>query len=376
MRKILRARFPFPRITGFSGEDGDLWFAGMHERAARVADMLCGENCHTTSRSRIHRSLVLSRCAARAAGGAVSVFCAQYGAPGLHDPAGRAVEAPMLVTLTRALPDTSDALLEGLRDSSVREDMRRARKAGFTYRLTTDPEAVREFHGRHFVPFARKFHMQDGAGMPLGQMLAQLGQGGELLCADLDGEWVAGILNMPDANIYGLGLLGIRDADESVRQKRVISALIVQSLQRGRELGLPAANFGGSLPFLGKGPIWFKAKWGCTLRADSDVPRMLVFLDLRHEKVRRALTERPIVHFHNGGLAAVAWLPPEDAAIKSIVREAGRYPGISRWHVLGPQEALAAAAEALQGIDGVVPVPVEIRPDAPLWLGQILGDRA
>ncbi|MDH3667716.1 MAG: GNAT family N-acetyltransferase [Paracoccaceae bacterium] len=372
MRRTLRIHFPFPRITGFSGEDGELWFAGSQERAASVAEVFCGGNCHTTDRRRIHRSRLLSRSADLAAGGAVSVFCAHRGAPGLHDPAGRAIEAPLLVALTRELPPTVTALMEGLGNSSVREDIRRMRKAGFTYRVTTDPGAVREFYGHHYEPLVRERFPEDGAVMSLDRMLARLGQGGELLCADLDGDWVAGIFNSAQADIYAMGNLGIRDANESVRQKRVASALILRSLQRAVELGRPAAAMGASLPFLGKGSIWFKAKWGCTLRADGDVPRMLAFLDLRHETVRRALTESPVVHFHDDELAAVAWLPPEEAAARAIVREAGRYPGISKWYVLGTQDTLTTAEETLQRNGRVVPIPVEVRADAPLWLGQIL----
>ncbi len=132
---------------------------------------------------------------------------------------------------------------------------------------------------------------------------------------------------------------------------------------------------GASLPFLGNGPIWFKAKWGCTLRANDEVPRMVAFLDLRHEAVRRALAESPIVHFHDDELAAVAWLPPGEAAAKIIMREAGRYPGISKRHVLGMQDTLSAAEEMLQSNDRIVPIPVEMRTADPLWLGQILRRR-
>lgn len=374
VRKTLRAHFPFPfpRITGFSGEDGELWLAGSQERAASVAEMFCGAHCNTTQQRRIRRSRLLSHCADLAAGGAVCVFCAHRGAPGLHDPAVRAIEAPLLVNLTRDIPETANGLMEGLTNSSVKEDIRRIRKAGFTYRVTTDPGAVREFHSQHYSPLIRERFPEDGIVMSADQMLARLKRGGELVCADLDGDWVAGMFNPPRRDTYALGALGIRDANESVRQKRVVSGLILRSLQRAVELGKPSAHLGRSLPFLGKGSIWFKAKWGCTLSAKGEVTKMQVFLDLRHDTVRRALAGSPVVHFHNDALAAVAWLPPEERAAKTIVREAGRYPGIARWHVLGTQDALTAAKDTLRRNNRVVPIPVEARSDEPLWLGQIL----
>ena len=84
----------------------------------------------------------------------------------------------------------------------------------------------------------------------------RLNRGGELVCADIDGAWVAGMFNLANPESYDLGSLGIRDADDAVRQKRVVAALIVRSLEQAVELGRGQATLGRSLPFLGKGPVW------------------------------------------------------------------------------------------------------------------------
>ena len=167
------------------------------------------------------------------------------------------------------------------------------------------------------------------------------------------------------------GPLGIRDADEAVRQKRVVSALLVRSMQRAVELGRPATTLGSSLPFLGKGPIWFKAKWGCALEFEPGSQGMQVLLDLRHPPVRAALAESPIIHCEKGTLAVTAWLPPGDGPLKALIREAGRFPGISRWYVLADPETLRAAGQALDVGDRIVPIEVEVRAAEPLWLGRL-----
>ncbi len=262
--------------------------------------------------------------------------------------------------------------MAGFRTSSTREDLRRIRRSGFTYRITNDPEDIRVFYSNHYVPLVRQRFPEDGSIMPLETMLKVLGRPGELVCADLDGEWVAGILNWVSGDNYTMGALGIRGADEAVRQKRVVSALLVRSMQRAVELGRSTTTLGSSLPFLGKGSIWFKAKWGCTLELAPGNQRMQMLLDLRHETVRTALADSPIIHCDGGELSVAAWLPPGDGPMKSLIREAGRFPGISRWHVLAEPETLRAAGPSLEASERIVPVGVEVSAAEPLWLGRLI----
>ncbi len=169
-------------------------------------------------------------------------------------------------------------------------------RANFSYRVTRDPDVVREFHARHYAPLVAHRFPEDGEIVRVEEMLDRLNRGGELVCADIDGAWVAGMFNLANPESYDLGSLGIRDADDAVRQKRVVAALIVRSLEQAVELGRGQATLGRSLPFLGKGPVWFKAKWGGTLTrgALGPVQDLHMFMDIRHAAVRRMLSASPI----------------------------------------------------------------------------------
>jgi len=265
--------------------------------------------------------------------------------------------------------------MDGLRTSTTREDLRRIRKAGFSFRVTRDPEDVRLFHTRHYTPLVRQRFPEDGQIQSVEKLLDDLGHGGEIVCAELDGEWVAGLYNWAHVDNYAMGPLGIRDADEGVRQKRVVSGLLVASMERAVELGRPTATLGFSLPFLGKGPIWFKAKWGCTLEVGPGDQAMQLLLDLRHASVHKALAESPIVHCEADVLMVASWLPPGEAALNALVRDAGRFRSITRWHVFAETETLAAAGEALAVDDRIVPIAVDPGGSDPLWVGQLLPKR-
>lgn len=283
------------------------------------------------------------------------------------------IEAPALVELIRPLPETDDALMADLKTSTTREDLRRIRKAGFTFRVTRDPDAVRSFHTDHYLPSLKGRFPEDGIIESLAHFEQRLAKGGEVLCADLDGQWVAGIFNLVAADRYVLGYLGIRNADDAVRQMRVTSGLLVESFRRGVALGKPQASVGLSLPLLGKGPVWFKAKWGAELRDLNGVGGLHLLLDLRHESIRRMLSDSPILHRGaDSTLVATGWLEAGEKPLRDALRETARYPGVTRWHLLATPETLAASRAELSQASGVVPIPVKTDARHPIWLGDVL----
>ncbi|HSF87682.1 MAG TPA: GNAT family N-acetyltransferase [Acidimicrobiia bacterium] len=360
------------RSAVYEGSGGTAWFAGSEQRAPSIAEFFCGDDTRPGPRGRVLRRRVPDRIAEVAATGGLPILRLHEASPELAGLLQRAITVPALVDIHTELPPDVDALRTQLRTSTTREDFRRIRKANFTYRVTTDRDAVREFHARHYTPLLTTRYPDDGSVRTLEKMLSDLDRGGELVCADLDGEWVAGIFNVREQSSYALKSLGIRDADNAVRQKRVVAALIVRSLERAVELGKPHASLGRSLPFLGKGPVWFKAKWGGILTRGPVTRDLHMFLDLRNPAVRRMLSASPVIHSLNGELATSAWLEPGEQPLKATVRDAGRFPGISQWYVFAEPETLDAGAVELASRERIVPVSVSFGGDQPLWLGDLL----
>jgi hypothetical protein len=305
------------------------------------------------------------------AGGLPIVRLVELG-PRLTEVSQRAITIPTLVDIHTHLPADLDALRAQLLTSTTREDFRRIRRANFGYRVTSDPDTIREFHAKHYAPLVAHRFSEDGQVMSVGNMLDKLDHGGELVCADVEGVWVAGIFNVCHEESYALGSLGIRDADHAVRQKRVVAALIVRSLERAVELGRDRASLGKSLPFLGKGSVWFKAKWGGIVTRDPSIRDMLMFIDLRRAAARRMLSASPIIHTEGDALVASTWLDPGDKLLRSTVRDTERFPGISRWYVLAHPETMAAGAALMSASERIMPVPVTPVGDRALWLGEVL----
>lgn len=366
----------FPYTAAYEGSGGTVWFVGFEQAAQSIAAYFCSDDVSAGPRRRVWSHRVPGRIMDVAeAGGLPILSLAEPGQP-LADIVRRAVAVPTLVDIHTRLPSDTDTLRAQLLTSTTREDFRRIRKANFSYRVTSNPDAVREFHARHYAPLVAQRFPEDGRIMSVDKMLRDLDRGGELVCADIDGTWVAGIFNVTHDASYALRSLGIRDADLAVRQKRVVAALIVRSLERSVELGKDRASLGRSLPFLGKGPVWFKAKWGGIVTLGPATSMMHMLLDLRHAAVRRLLSESPIIHTEGDALVVSTWLEPGEKPLQTTVRDAGRFPGITRWYVVGQPETLAAGAEVLSASERAVPVPVTPIGDRPLWLGEVLSGLA
>ena len=364
-----------PREATYEGSGGTAWCVGFESRALSTAAFFCGEDVRAAHRGRVWRRRVPGRIGNVArAGGLPIVRILELGRWPADD-VRRAIVVPQLVAIHKDLPADSDALRAQLLTSTTREDFRRIRRANFSYRVTSDPALIREFYARHYAPLIADRFPEDGRIAPVEDMLDKQERGGELVCADIDGAWVAGIFNVAGETSYALGALGIRDADDAVRQKRVVAALIVRSLERAVELGHGRATLGQSLPFLGKGPVWFKAKWGGVITPAPAVPDLHMFLDLRQAAVRRMLSASPIIHSENDALVVTAWLEPGEKPAKDTARDAGRFPGISRWYVLAEPQTLAEADAQLSANERIVPMSVTLGGDDPVWLGETLGSQ-
>jgi Acetyltransferase (GNAT) domain len=258
----------FPREAIYEGSGGRAWCVGFEWRALSTAEFFCGEDVQVGPRGRVWRHQIPVRITRIAGAGALPIV--QVVKPGRwpNEVLRRGIVVPQLVAVHTELPGDSGALRARLLTSKTRGDFRRIRHAHFSYEVSSDPALIREFHARYQAPLVAHRFPEDGSVAPVEAMLDNLSQGGELVCGYIDGDWVAGVFNRANETSYDMGGLGIRDGDERVRRSGVVAALIVRSLERAVELGYSRATLGKSLPFLGKGSIWFKAKWGGIVTRD------------------------------------------------------------------------------------------------------------
>jgi hypothetical protein len=148
--------------------------------------------------------------------------------------------------------------------------------------------------------------------------LERVFENGYLLAAYKDTEWVAANLitttgkrEMRSANV------GWRGGDERLMKERVVSALVLEMIRRGKDEGFEVLNLGSSNPFVDDGPLNYKLKWGAHMEfpsigyAEGALHGMRRFLAARfsfHTEAGRAMLQHsPLLEKRHGRLQAIGW---------------------------------------------------------------------
>jgi hypothetical protein len=170
---------------------------------------------------------------------------------------------------------------------SLRDDLRKVRKHGYSYEITRDPEKLRMFHHEMYEPYISMVHGDRAALMSLDALLSKAGHADLLLvrCAE---DYVAGGVFLYEGGAVRTWSLGIRHGNHAHVRKGAIAALYYYKILYLKEQGYDSFNAGASRAFLRDGALQYKRKWGMTLtgprpggfwlRRLSQSPGVLAFL--------------------------------------------------------------------------------------------------
>ena len=150
------------------------------------------------------------------------------------------------------------------RNKTVRENLRRIRKYGYSYEVTTDPRKFSLFYERMYLPFIPgKFGT---AASLVGRRLMKLFfESGRLLLVKRDGDDVAGNIVILFGRTAKSVILGLKDNDQTLRQQSALGASYYFTMLWAKENGLRRVDFGECRAFLNDGLLYFKKRWGMEL---------------------------------------------------------------------------------------------------------------
>lgn len=362
-----------PRVECFHGELGDAWFASCGGDTMGMASAFCGSDTAVSSSKRIRRGGLIAAAQSAGEAGAFALACGldpeENGSILAHS-----VEMPLLIRHPVHLPESVDDLRKQLWGHSVKDDLRLIRRANFVPRVETDERILQKFYEKYYKPYMTLRYGHDSV-ESVETLVGALDKGGELLCLDIDGEWVAGMLNVRIDDTYAFRLMGVRDGDADLIKLRPIPALFVFSMERAITQGIKTVWLGTTIPLLGEGNARFKAKWGSTIdRSPFARATGQLFLDLRHECVRSFLSREPVVTCVGDSLRAVRWLEPGAAPLKRVCRDVDRFRGIERWYVMGTPDVIDEGMAAMTEQRSIFPVTVEPSSEVPCWIGELIAD--
>lgn len=195
------------------------------------------------------------------------------------------------------------AWLKSVADLPLRPDghaakWRRARRAGLTWRVTTDTAVVGEFYDDLYLPTIRARHGEGTVAIAREVMLDVVGSGrGELLTVSQGDRFIAGQLILREQPPR-LWAYGIRGADPGLLKIGALAAIYMFASQHLSSQGHASMHMGMSRPFLDDGVLRYKTRWNHRIIAHLDTG--FVLRVLKPAGAAATLAANPFVHVQDG----------------------------------------------------------------------------
>ncbi|MDQ3136306.1 MAG: GNAT family N-acetyltransferase [Gemmatimonadota bacterium] len=175
---------------------------------------------------------------------------------------------------------------------SLRQDLRKVARAGFTLTQSTAPDAWEMFATRMVAPQARaRFGAE--AWIPSRALLRTLMRVGTLHLIWWSGELVSGVCSVLRGDTVWFPVSGVRDGDPELFRRGAGLAVYVLPFAWARTAGYRRIDVGRTGPFIHDGVQQVKRKWG--LLAESDPLVRVVAMRIGSEGARRAFAREPVL---------------------------------------------------------------------------------
>ncbi|MHB8093687.1 MAG: GNAT family N-acetyltransferase [Candidatus Aminicenantales bacterium] len=251
-------------------------------------------------------------------------------------------------------------------NKTIRENMRRIRKHGYSFEVTTDPALFELFYREMYLPFIPP-RFGETAQIVGRRLMKLFFDGGVLLLVRRDDAYVAGniILRFPDR--AKSIILGLRGGDPDLKRKAALSASYYFTIRWALDNGLRWLDFGECRPFLNDGLLLFKKRWGMSLEKARLQPDGYGLKVMRFSPaVRDFLAGNPFVFFDRGKPKGLVLAASDRALSSEDVRSlAGSLflPGLGKLFVLSESGFEAGSDEGAEtdAVEGIV--RVRIRPE-------------
>lgn len=171
---------------------------------------------------------------------------------------------PEWVTFRFDLSRPPEDTWEAANNKNLRENLRRVRKHGYSYEISTDPVQFDHFYREMYLPFIpRKFGESTE---PVGPRFMRLFfDCGVLLLVKKGSEVVSGTVIMIGDRSAKAMIIGVRGGREDLIRQGALAACYYFSILWSQGRGFRSVDFGECRPFFDDGLFYFKKRWGMRL---------------------------------------------------------------------------------------------------------------
>ncbi|MEI6088442.1 MAG: GNAT family N-acetyltransferase [Bacteroidota bacterium] len=204
---------------------------------------------------------------------------------------------PNFIEQEIALPNTLEEYLQEI-TSKLRQTIKKIKKTGFTYSISTDNDWFEQFYNCYYVPSMVGRHAEDAYVMAKDEIMDLLNlPGTEFLNVFLSGVCIASAIAIHEGDKYIYTKVGWLNGDNYYLDQGVNTAIYQLLIERAFELGCKKISLGGTPPFLENGVLKFKAKWQSRFCADIYYSENYLLLDPSNSSCYEFLSKNSLVVF-------------------------------------------------------------------------------
>jgi hypothetical protein len=234
---------------------------------------------------------------------------------------------------------------------SLKENIRKVRKYRYSYEVSKDPEKLKFFYHRMYVPYISRRYSYLPYLYNFPSVKKLFNQGG-ILFVKRNEEFVAGLVLVFKDRVLRSAMSGIKDGDYKDLKKGALCALKYFTLQWAIEQNFTDIDFGLSRPFLLDGVLRFKRDWRLTLNNFEGITR---FFGLKicslNDGILNFLAGNPFIFCREGKLEGFILVnnvsPPEKNDVSFLLGHF-RTKGLSKLNVLFLSECSKELKEVIR----------------------------
>lgn len=204
------------------------------------------------------------------------------------------IEIPGWVGQRLALGKDWASVVSGFRRNARASDLRKIRKFGLTYQLSSSGADAEHFYEHMYLPYLNRRFDQLAYLEPRGRIV-HFATKGRLLQVVRDSRVIAAVILVDWGRRLLFLWVGVEDAVSAAEADGAFSALYYYGIRYAYEQGFDQIDLSGTRPRLNDGVYRFKRKWGAAVSDSFSLDRVL----LRPQRFSPAVV---------GALAANPWI--------------------------------------------------------------------
>jgi hypothetical protein len=182
---------------------------------------------------------------------------------------------------------------------NIKHDARRAKRNGFTYEMTNDPDAIASFYSSMYLPYIQRAHGSRTMVTPWEEFAAELDRA-ELMTLQKAGETIAGSLLIDlGSNRARARAVGVRHGDHQYVRLGAVAALYYFEIGYLQQKGYKRIHYGATRAFLKDGVLAFKKKYGAQV-VDKDQRIFRIRVARYSAGAKAFLQHNPFISEHDG----------------------------------------------------------------------------